>query len=90
MSIELTSDKERRNEPCSCESGLKFKKCHGDPRKLAVVKHVANEAMIIMIAYEKRQNLDIPFNQDDYEKVIGNPEFVLPKFYGQFILGDLS
>lgn len=88
MPIELTSDKERRNELCSCGSGLKFKRCHGDPRKLAVVKHIANETMIIMIAYEKRKRDEL--SDEEYQEVIDNPEFVIQKFYKQFILENLS
>jgi len=90
MGIEITQDKERRNEPCSCGSGLKFKKCHGDPAKLAVVKHIANEAMLIMIARAKVENLDIEFNEEDYDKVINNPELVLPKFTRQYDLYELG
>lgn len=88
MPIEITADKERRNELCSCESGLKYKHCHGDPRKLEIIKHVANEAMIIMIAYEKRERDKL--SDEEYQEVIENPEFVLPRFYEQFILGDSS
>ena len=85
MGFQIPEDNQKRNELCACESGLKFKKCHGDPAKLAVVKHVANEAMLIMIAYAKRNDLDIGFNRDDYEKVVDNPDFILPKFYEQFL-----
>lgn len=88
MGFELTSDKEKRNELCSCESGLKFKKCHGDPRKIGVVQHIANEAMIIMIAYEKRKRDEL--SDEEYEETINNPDFVIQRFYEQFILGDLS
>jgi len=84
MGLELTSDKEKRNEPCSCESGLKFKHCHGDPRKLEIVKHLANEAMIIMIAFEKCKR-DM-LSDEEYQEVVDNPNFVMLKFYEQFIL----
>ena len=50
MGFEIVENKEKRNEPCPCGSGLEFKKCHGDPAKLAAVRHIANEAMLIMIA----------------------------------------
>jgi len=85
VGIQIVKDKERLNEPCSCGSGLKFKKCHGDPAKLAVVKHIANEAMLIMIAVAKRDNLNIDFGFEDCDKVINNPDFVLPKFIEQFL-----
>jgi DNA-directed RNA polymerase subunit RPC12/RpoP len=42
-----------RNEPCPCESGLKFKYCHGDPLKVAVCNRVANEKMVELIYQEK-------------------------------------
>ncbi len=76
--------KQRRNDFCSCESGLKFKKCHGDPQKLKIVKHIANEAMLIMVAYTKREDENIDFGYDDYAEVLENLDFVLPKFIDQF------
>lgn len=42
-----------RNEPCPCESGLKFKYCHGDSLKVAVCNRVANEKMVELILQEK-------------------------------------
>jgi len=36
--------KPRRNEPCPCGSGLKFKKCHGDPVKHTRAMEVVREA----------------------------------------------
>lgn len=44
-----------RNEPCPCESGLKYKFCHGDPLKQEVCNRVANEAMVQLIIEEKRK-----------------------------------
>ncbi|MBW1727612.1 MAG: SEC-C domain-containing protein [Deltaproteobacteria bacterium] len=85
MGFEIIRSKERRNDPCACESGLKYKKCHGDSAKLAVVKHIANEAMLIMIAYEKWQNPNITFDRDDYEEAINNPDFIWPQFMKQFL-----
>ena len=81
--IEYTGEQQKRNDPCTCGSGLKFKKCHGDPAKLAVVKHIANEAMIIMAAYEKRKQGII--NEEEYDEVISNPDFVWPQFIEQFL-----
>ena len=88
MGIEYIGDKEKRNSPCTCGSGLKYKKCHGDPAKLAVVKHIANEAMLIMIAWAKLEDLSMGFNCEDYGKVLDNPDLVLPRFYKQFILRE--
>lgn len=87
MGFELTSDKKQRNEPCACESGLKHKHCHGDPRKLEVAQHLANEAMIIMIAYEKHKRGEL--SDEEYRETVENPEFVMTKFYEQFILENL-
>ncbi len=84
MVIENTGKCSKRNEPCSCDSGLKFKHCHGDPQKLGIVKHIANEVMLIMIAHTKRENENIDFGYDEYAGVVENPEWVLPKFIDQF------
>ena len=91
MGFQIEGDNKKRNEPCSCGSGLKFKKCHGDPAKLAVVKHIANEAMLAMIAQAKLEDIGIDFGYEDYDAVINNPELVLPRFnkqYGFNSLGD--
>ena len=42
-----------RNEPCPCDSGLKYKHCHGDVLKVAVCNRVANETMVRLIAQTK-------------------------------------
>lgn len=42
-----------RNEPCPCESGLKYKYCHGDPLKRAVCERVMAETMVRLIIQEK-------------------------------------
>jgi len=42
-----------RNEPCPCDSGLKFKHCHGDTKKNAIVKQFANQLMLELILEEK-------------------------------------
>ena len=86
MGFDIVRDKEKRNEPCTCGSGLKFKRCHGDPAKLAVVRHVANEAMLLMIARAKVDNPDIEFNEEDYDRVLDNPESVLPQFVQQYMV----
>ena len=73
---------EQRNDPCSCGSGLKFKRCHGDPAKLQVVKHVVNEAMLIMIARAKNESGLM--NGTEYSEVIQNPKSVLRQFYDMY------
>lgn len=42
-----------RNDPCPCQSGLKFKHCHGDPFKQEICNRVANEKMVELILQEK-------------------------------------
>ncbi len=42
-----------RNDPCMCDSGLKFKYCHGDSYKIIVCNRVANEKMVELIIMEK-------------------------------------
>jgi hypothetical protein len=44
-----------RNELCKCGSGLKFKWCHGDPSKTAVLERIVQEAMERMIMDEKHR-----------------------------------
>lgn len=41
------------NEPCPCESGLKYKICHGDPVKKAVCEATVREKMYHLIVAEK-------------------------------------
>ena len=53
MGIQLKGREPGRNEPCPCESGLKYKICHGDGMKRAVCDRVANEKMVQLIAEEK-------------------------------------
>ncbi len=53
MGIQLKGREPRRNDPCVCESGLKYKHCHGDVGKVAVCNRVANEKMVELIIREK-------------------------------------
>lgn len=53
MTIQLKGREPGRNEPCPCESGLKYKDCHGDGLKRAVCDRVANETMVKLILQEK-------------------------------------
>ena len=41
-----------RNQPCKCGSGLKHKKCHGDPFKRAIAAQAANTKMRKLIQEE--------------------------------------
>ncbi|HUW45790.1 MAG TPA: SEC-C domain-containing protein [Dehalococcoidia bacterium] len=41
-----------RNAKCPCGSGLKYKKCHGDPIKQALVEDAARKIMEVLIAEE--------------------------------------
>lgn len=67
-----------RNQPCVCESGLKFKYCHGDPLKIAVCNRVANEKMVGLIYQEKVKKglIKLPYHcngcgKDFEEPIIG-------------------
>lgn len=53
MGIHLKGKEPGRNHPCPCESGLKYKDCHGDILKRAVCDRVANEKMVELIIREK-------------------------------------
>ncbi len=49
-----------RNSPCPCQSGLKFKHCHGDGLKQAVCNRVANEKMVQLIREEQKRRGLVP------------------------------
>lgn len=53
MTQQITGREPGRNEPCPCRSGLKYKKCHGDPVKIDMVNHAANVAMNHLIQCER-------------------------------------
>ena len=78
MSIQ-PKNKVGRNELCPCESGLKFKYCHGDPLKQAVCERIAGEAMVQLILEEKRKKgIPIEYVCPDCNKtpgIIENCEF---------------
>ena len=42
-----------RNEDCPCQSGMKYKHCHGDQAKMMQCKAAANERMLVLIQEEK-------------------------------------
>ena len=47
-----------RNEPCPCGSGLKQKKCHADPIKIALAQRAYKEKFdeLIEMEAEKKYN----------------------------------
>lgn len=47
-----------RNQPCPCKSGLKFKKCHGDPIKIMLAKQAYEEKMKELIQNEIEKKYD--------------------------------
>lgn len=53
MAIQLKGRKTLPNTPCPCESGLKFKFCHGDMAKQAACEAVVREHMFHLIVAEK-------------------------------------
>lgn len=62
MGIQFTEKEPGRNDPCPCKSGLKFKYCHGDGVKKAIVNKAANEIMEGLIAEELESREDIGNN----------------------------
>jgi len=38
-----------RNDPCPCGSGLKFKRCHGDPALRQTAQRIANHMITLLI-----------------------------------------
>ena len=47
-----------RNEPCPCGSGLKQKKCHADPIKIALAQRAYKEKLDELIAEEADKKYD--------------------------------
>ena len=44
-----------RNDKCPCNSGLKFKHCHGDEAKRQLASKAANQVMMHLIMEEKHK-----------------------------------
>ncbi len=57
-----------RNQPCPCESGLKAKKCHGDPVIVEACKKAAN-LMFLHLITPKRLKAGL-IDQDEYERIM--------------------
>lgn len=75
-----------RNEPCPCDSGLKFKHCHSDPLKIAVCERVVQEKMLELIRIEQRKQI-IKLQQKDCDECGGSglDQEIEPCFECQFI-----
>ncbi len=52
-----TKHKTGRNEKCPCESGLRFKRCHGDGGKVMLCNEAANQEMLKLIRVEQRKQI---------------------------------
>jgi len=65
-----------RNDPCPCESGLKFKHCHGDEMKIARAREAAERAMHaqIVIELKKRKILASMFHCEKCGEPFDIPE----------------
>ena len=55
MGIKLKGPAPGRNELCPCNSGLKFKFCHGDPGKVLACERAAFELMSRLVAKEQHK-----------------------------------
>ena len=57
MGVQLRNDitEPGRNDLCGCNSGLKYKWCHGDPLKKAVCERIVHEKMVQLIMQEKHK-----------------------------------
>jgi len=63
MGVQISGGKQQgRNERCACDSGLKFKYCHGDPVKQMLCTRVANEHMVSLIRQEQKKRGLIPYD----------------------------
>ena len=56
MGIKLRGPAPGRNELCPCNSGLRFKWCHGDSGKAAACDRVAFEHMSKLVAREQHKH----------------------------------
>jgi hypothetical protein len=55
MAIKSKLSDKTRNELCPCESGLKQKYCHGDPKKLQVCNQIAQLYMMKLVKEERKK-----------------------------------
>ena len=76
MGIKLRGPEPGRNELCPCNSGLKFKFCHGDPGKAAACDRIAFEHMSKLIAREQHKCGILSDDQYKMFKERYDPEFM--------------
>ena len=69
----MSKNKTGRNEPCPCESGLKYKYCHGDKMKELSCKDVMNKHMADLIIAEKVRRGMIEMPEPEVESKIIMP-----------------
>jgi len=66
---QANKDRKMRNQPCPCNSGLKYKACHGDESKRQRCSAIANLAMGVLITHQRgRSGL---MKEDDVDTVVG-------------------
>lgn len=71
----MNDNKIQRNVPCPCESGLKYKHCHGDPVKVQACQHIAMKLMERLIVREQMQKglISFPWQCDSCNKGFVKP-----------------
>jgi len=78
MGIKFKGPKPKRNDLCPCNSGLKFKHCHGDSGKMAACDRIAFEHMSKLVAREQHKRGILSDDQYKMFKERYDPE-VAPK-----------
>jgi hypothetical protein len=61
MGLQPTGQTPGRNDPCPCDSGLKYKYCHGDESKRVIANRVANLKMCELILAEQKKRGLVPY-----------------------------
>lgn len=84
----MNTDKSKtgRNSPCPCNSGLKFKHCHGDAMKAAKCKDAARLMMLKLIldAQYDKELIDL----DKYDSVMVKIENDLNEMFGLYMFEE--
>jgi len=78
MGVQLKGPEPGRNKLCPCNSGLKFKFCHGNSGKVAACNRIANEHMSKLIAKEQHKRGILSDDQYKMFKERYDPE-VMPE-----------
>lgn len=78
MGIRFKGPKPGKNDLCPCNSGLKFKHCHGDPVKMVICDRIAFEHMSRLIAKEQHKRGILSDSQYKMFKEKYDPE-ITPK-----------